>query len=214
MATTPLKLAQAERREIRRLLTRATAALKAAQKHHRKGLIAERRKLMKRQATLARRIKRLADEYRSNRKRLREMRPAWEALTREMAALESEVGKLLAREERAKRLVEESRDSRRTAHARRAGLVSAERTADWYSRYLHNVERGTGPSGNPISTSFALAVARHQGWRSKHSPDRAWELLNEVVHDNPFAEAEYFNRQLPSLERRWRREQLAASVPF
>lgn len=216
---TPAALARAELKEVRTLIRVARVALRGAHRKVRSSFGKEHRTLAKRQATLARRIKRLADEYKSNRRRLREMAPAWQAITGEIATLEREINALRERESRVKSHLAEVRNWKRSKAASRAGRASWERTAEWFDRYLYNAEGITTDNGASIPRAMAAAVAREHGWRSKLTPDRAAERLAEVIHDNPYIVIEWSSR--PSLvkarEREVRHEELAralANVPF
>lgn len=217
--TTAASIARADLKEVRALIRQARSVLVTSRRRLRTGLGKERRLLTKRQATLARRIKKLADEYRSNRRKLREMAPAWQAITTEIATLEREMAALREREARVKSHLAEVKNWKRSKAASKAGRASWERTSEWFDRFLYNVEGTQDSNGQTVPRTVAAAVARENGWRSRYTPDQAAERMSEIVHDNPYIIAEWQAR--PSLvkakEREVKREELArylASVPF
>lgn len=212
--------ARRELSDIRKLIQKARKAVRLAMSSARTGVGRDKRRLEKHQRVLAARIKKIADEYRTGRKRLRELRPAWDEITAAIHAHERELEGLRVREQRALEEIARNRSDKRTRAAHIAGKALQEKRAEWFHNYLANLEQGYGMlAGGKITNAYAIATAIHHRWPLKISPHEATEKLAHLAHENPDEAAGFVlsAKAEKARERQWTREQWAqgaGGVPF
>ena len=210
--------ARRELRDIHKLIREARAHLRAASAKSRQGLGREKKRLEKHQRVLAARIKKIADEYRTGRKRLRELRPAWDEITALIHKHEQELAQLRLREQRAIEEIARNKSEKRTSAARIAGKALQEKRGEWFHAYLGGLEKGYGSmKDNVISNAFAIATATRLRWPLRITPHEAVEKLAHIFHEQDQEYWAFENRRQKQLEKQWQREQwaqAAGEVPF
>ena len=210
--------ARRELRDIHALIRAAKKHLRLAHQKTRQGVGKEKKRLDKHQKVLAGRIKKIADEYRSGRKKLRDLTPAWNEITAAIHTHERELELLRGREARALAEIQANRSEKRTSAARKAGRALQEKRSEWFHNYLEGLERGYGAmQGNVISHAFAIATATKHRWPLHVTPHQAVEKLAHIFHEQDEEFWAFENRRLKAQEKRWSREQwaqAAGAVPF
>jgi DNA repair exonuclease SbcCD ATPase subunit len=212
--------ARRELSDIRRLIQKARKAVRTSMASARSGVGRDKRRLEKHQRVLAARIKKIADEYRSGRKRLRDLAPAWNEITAAIHAHEKELESLRVREQRALEEIARNKSATRTRAAHIAGKALQEKRGEWFHNYLASFEQGYGMlADNKITNAYAIATAIHHQWPLRITPHEATEKLAHLAHESPDEASGHVMsaKAERARERQWTREQWAqgaGGVPF
>ena len=185
-----------EAAEVRKIIAQVRKSLRLAKSGAMRALVKEQNKLRKRQATLAARARRIAEEYGRNRDRIKKLSVQLAPLLEEARKLEAETERLKARRDQAIQLYFENLNPKRQAAARKGGRKSAELRGEWLDSYLRTV-----PDDSP--QALAVAVARRSGWLHLH-PERAAERFREWLQAD--GEQEQLAHQIAAAERKVRAE--------
>ena len=121
-----------------------------------------------------------------------------EALTAELAQLQAKHGDLeleLARQ----------KDPARSARCRVQAARRREKTGEWESAFLLNLEQTDGSM--LISSAFALRECRRLRWASQLSPEQAAVRLAESAEEDPDHYWQFEDARIAELETRWSAEQ-------